>query len=117
MNAPAQTRIAVLPDDAAAQAESEARQAREAHTFAIKNISVRARAVCSDSTNDADSVPSPCISLCRVDAQTRWCDGCLRTLDEISKWSRLDATGKRLIWQAIGQRAAQAGAALAAEPL
>ena len=117
MNTPAHRRLTAVPDDAAAHADSEARQARETHAVAIKNIAARARSVCASSTNDADLVPSPCISLCRVDALTHWCDGCFRTLDEISKWSRLDATGKRRVWQAIGQRAGQVGAALAAEPL
>lgn len=119
MNAPAHKRLTAAPDDAAANAnaESEASQVREAHAVAIKKVAARARVVCSNGTNDADSVPSPCMSLCRVDARTRWCDGCFRTLDEISKWSRLDAPGKRRVWQAIGERAGQVGAALAAEPL
>lgn len=117
MSAPAQMRVAAPPGDAAAHADSKARQALEAHAVAIKKIAACARAACSCDTNDAELVPSPCISLCRVDARTHWCEGCFRTLDEISKWSRLDATGKRRVWQAIGQRAAQVGSALAAEPL
>ena len=117
MNAPVHKLLAAPPDDAAANAENEASQARKAHAVAIKNLATRARAVCSDGTNDADSVPSPCVSLCRVDAHSHWCEGCFRTLDEISKWSRLNAPGKRRVWQAIGQRAGQVGAALASEPL
>ncbi|MCY7370783.1 MAG: DUF1289 domain-containing protein [Polaromonas sp.] len=61
--------------------------------------------VCSKGQFDSEAVPSPCISLCRVDPHTGWCDGCLRTLDEISEWSRLDEAGKRRVWQAIGRRA------------
>jgi uncharacterized protein len=115
MNAPAKARLAAPTDDAASQAQSEEGQGHEAKAVAIKKIAARARAVCADGTNDADSVPSPCISLCRVDERTQWCNGCFRTLDEISKWSRLDAPGKRRVWQAIDLRAGQVGSALAAE--
>ena len=97
--------------------DNAALQTREARAVAIKNIASRSRTVGRNATNDADSVPSPCISLCRVDANTQWCDGCFRTIDEISQWSRLDAAGKRRVWQTIGQRAGQVGAALAARPL
>ena len=107
---------AAAPNNKAANGKIGAVQARAARMVAIKKVAVRARTVCLNSTNDADLVPSPCISLCRVDAHTHWCDGCFRTLDEISQWSRLDAVGKLCVWQAIGQRAGQASAALAAEP-
>lgn len=29
---------------------------------------------------------SPCINVCRMDAATGWCEGCLRTLEEIAAW-------------------------------
>ena len=29
---------------------------------------------------------SPCINICRMDEGTGWCEGCLRTLDEIAAW-------------------------------
>ncbi len=35
----------------------------------------------------ADDIPSPCINVCRMSPQTGWCEGCLRTLDEIACWS------------------------------
>jgi predicted Fe-S protein YdhL (DUF1289 family) len=34
-------------------------------------------------------VPSPCINICRMDAPSGWCEGCLRTLDEIAAWGRM----------------------------
>jgi uncharacterized protein len=34
-----------------------------------------------------DDVPSPCINVCKMDPQTGWCEGCLRTIDEIACWS------------------------------
>ncbi len=49
-------------------------------------------------------VPSPCISVCRMDAATGWCEGCLRALDEIGVWSVLDDEEKRGVWQQLSQR-------------
>ena len=53
--------------------------------------------------NDAP-VPSPCISVCRMDERTGWCAGCLRTLDEIAAWSLLDDEEKREVWVDLGRR-------------
>ncbi len=50
------------------------------------------------------SVPSPCINVCRMDDATGLCTGCHRTLDEIAGWSTLDDDGKRAIWTLIGER-------------
>jgi predicted Fe-S protein YdhL (DUF1289 family) len=53
-------------------------------------------------------LPSPCISVCRVAASSGLCEGCLRTLDEVAAWSRLDDEGKRAVWARIEQRALRA---------
>lgn len=37
------------------------------------------------------SFASPCIGVCRMDAESGLCQGCFRTLDEIAGWSA--ATG------------------------
>ena len=39
-----------------------------------------------------------------MDAAGLWCNGCLRTLDEITVWSRLDDDGKRAVWALIDAR-------------
>lgn len=52
----------------------------------------------------AAPVPSPCISVCRMDERTGWCAGCLRTLDEIAVWSMLDDEEKREVWVDLGRR-------------
>lgn len=49
-------------------------------------------------------VPSPCRSVCQMDAATGWCRGCLRTLDEIGAWGQADQASKQAIWQRIAQR-------------
>jgi hypothetical protein len=60
-------------------------------------------------------VPSPCNSVCRMDANGRYCVGCLRTLDEIAGWAGFDDARRRLIWKELRQRGAQA-ARSACEP-
>lgn len=52
----------------------------------------------------ATGVASPCIGVCRMDAPTGWCIGCLRTLDEIAAWSRLDDAGKRTVLARLPER-------------
>ncbi|GAB2905784.1 hypothetical protein GCM10027093_49740 [Paraburkholderia jirisanensis] len=58
-------------------------------------------------TQNPTPVPSPCINVCRMNPATGWCDGCLRTIDEIASWSLLDDTAKRAVWDAIDVRHAQ----------
>ena len=53
----------------------------------------------------ASAPPSPCNSVCRMDAATGWCEGCFRTLDEIAAWSRLTDAQKREVWRQLGERA------------
>ena len=52
------------------------------------------------------SVASPCISVCRMDASTGLCEGCLRTIDEIAAWSVLDDDARHAVWDAIARRRA-----------
>ena len=51
------------------------------------------------------NVPSPCISVCVMDAASGLCKGCWRTLDEIAAWSTLPDAGKRAVWGKISLRA------------
>jgi len=34
----------------------------------------------------ANTVPSPCINVCRIDRRSGWCEGCRRTVEEITRW-------------------------------
>jgi prolyl-tRNA editing enzyme YbaK/EbsC (Cys-tRNA(Pro) deacylase)/predicted Fe-S protein YdhL (DUF1289 family) len=74
----------------------------ESHADAIKLIAARARTVRAK----GEFVPSPCISVCRISADTGWCEGCFRTLGEISAWSRSGPDAQRRLWQTITQRMA-----------
>jgi uncharacterized protein len=61
----------------------------------------------SDAAQGIAPVPSPCINVCRMDAATGLCEGCLRTIDEIAGWSKLDDPAKRAIWDQIEIRHAE----------
>jgi len=52
-------------------------------------------------------VASPCISVCRLDADTGFCVGCLRTIDEIAAWGALDDDARRDVLAAVARRRAQ----------
>lgn len=56
--------------------------------------------------NEEAPVPSPCISVCRMDSRSRLCEGCLRTLDEIAAWSTMSDADKRAVWALLPQRSA-----------
>jgi predicted Fe-S protein YdhL (DUF1289 family) len=57
--------------------------------------------------NDSDSVPSPCVSVCKMDTRRGLCTGCARSLDEIAGWARYSDAEKRAVWQRIAERRAQ----------
>lgn len=72
-------------------------------TATRKLVLARARTL-----REGEPVPSPCVSVCRMDAATGLCEGCFRTLDEIAAWSTLDDAGKREAWTRITRRIAEA---------
>lgn len=53
---------------------------------------------------DLGTVPSPCISICKMHPQTGLCEGCLRTIDEIAQWSTATEEMKRKVWVEIRRR-------------
>ena len=58
----------------------------------------------SQTIDSAAEVPSPCISICRMNAATDMCEGCFRTRGEIGAWSSAGEAGKRRIWRLIDER-------------
>jgi predicted Fe-S protein YdhL (DUF1289 family) len=49
-------------------------------------------------------VASPCIDVCRMNADTGFCDGCFRTIDEIASWSAYDDDAKRAVLARVESR-------------
>jgi predicted Fe-S protein YdhL (DUF1289 family) len=50
-------------------------------------------------------VPSPCVYVCRLDAQGL-CMGCRRSLDEIAEWPRASEARRRAILRELALRPA-----------
>jgi predicted Fe-S protein YdhL (DUF1289 family) len=48
--------------------------------------------------------PSPCISICEMDAATGLCVGCQRTIDEIVAWGSASENERRAVWRDISRR-------------
>jgi predicted Fe-S protein YdhL (DUF1289 family) len=47
---------------------------------------------------------SPCISLCILDPEAELCEGCGRSLDEISQWSRMSDEQRRAVMAVLPAR-------------
>ena len=62
---------------------------------------------------DDTEVPSPCVSICVMDAPTGLCAGCYRTLDEIAGWIDLRADRRRAIVAELALRRSVYGDAIA----
>jgi len=56
---------------------------------------------------EVTAVPSPCMSICRMDMDTGLCEGCLRMLDEIAAWGRMSEEEKRDVWMQLSERIAK----------
>ena len=54
-----------------------------------------------------DEVESPCIKICVIHSQARLCTGCLRSIDEITAWSRLSVEARREIMAELPSRQGQ----------
>ncbi len=63
-----------------------------------------------DAQLTATPVPSPCVDVCRLDAQGAYCVGCRRTLREISEWPQASEQRRREILSTVAQRKRSAAA-------
>ncbi len=61
----------------------------------------------SDDVWKRDEIESPCIKVCVIHPETRLCTGCLRSIDEITAWSRMSAEDRRAVMAALPGRAGQ----------
>jgi predicted Fe-S protein YdhL (DUF1289 family) len=67
-------------------------------------------------THASGTVPSPCINVCRMNAATGLCEGCLRTIDEIAAWGGMPDAARRAVWKQLHQRRAALPAAAVPGP-
>lgn len=49
-------------------------------------------------------VESPCIKVCVIHPQARLCTGCLRSIEEITMWSRLSPEARRAVMDQLPTR-------------
>jgi predicted Fe-S protein YdhL (DUF1289 family) len=54
-------------------------------------------------------VASPCRNVCKMDPVTCYCEGCLRTIEEIAGWSQADDAERRRVWALLPARVAWLG--------
>lgn len=71
---------------------------------AMRFLAASARHLRASEQSFAQTVPSPCVSVCQMDEATGLCQGCLRTLDEIGLWGNADDAFKRVVWTRIEAR-------------
>ncbi|MEE2859880.1 MAG: DUF1289 domain-containing protein [Pseudomonadota bacterium] len=43
------------------------------------------------------TIDSPCVGICTLDAGRQACTGCLRSIDEITSWSRLTPEARQRV--------------------
>ena len=51
-----------------------------------------------------DEIESPCIKVCVVHPEARICTGCLRSIDEITRWSKMTQAERRDVMAALPDR-------------
>ena len=54
--------------------------------------------------NPQAPVASPCNSICTMNAQTGYCNGCKRTIDEIMRWGSASDSQKQAIVDLLDAR-------------
>jgi predicted Fe-S protein YdhL (DUF1289 family) len=50
---------------------------------------------------------SPCVDVCILDPDSGLCQGCLRTLDEIARWSEMSEAEREQVIASLSQRSAE----------
>ena len=50
------------------------------------------------------TVTSPCINVCRIERRSGLCEGCRRTVDEITRWPLASDTERRASLASLPQR-------------
>ena len=51
-----------------------------------------------------EEIESPCVNICVVHPEARLCTGCLRSMDEIARWSRMTPEERRSVMAELPSR-------------
>jgi len=57
-------------------------------------------------SDNEEEVQSPCVSVCVIDDENGFCQGCFRTVDEIQGWWDLENAQKKQIIEEASKREA-----------
>ena len=57
----------------------------------------------------SQEIISPCISVCRINVESGFCQGCWRTCEEIRNWTYSDKTEKLEVLERLHERKKAAG--------
>ena len=82
-----------------AQAIADKSQASEARLRRMARLA--ARRAKGTAPWQQEGPESPCVKVCRLEPQERWCEGCYRTPAEIRDWPILDAPHRQAILERI----------------
>ena len=52
---------------------------------------------------------SPCVDVCIMDPDSGLCQGCLRTLDEIARWSEMSELEREQVVASLPKRSGERG--------
>jgi predicted Fe-S protein YdhL (DUF1289 family) len=61
-------------------------------------------------------IESPCVKVCVMDADQRYCAGCLRTLAEIARWGEMTAAERAAVGAQLPARRSASGSNVAEIP-
>ena len=45
---------------------------------------------------------TPCLALCKINRETRTCEGCNRTIEEITNWSKYSDEERLVVMKRLG---------------
>ncbi len=54
-----------------------------------------------------DEIESPCVKICVIHPEARLCTGCLRSIDEITQWTKMSAEARSDIMATLPARRSQ----------
>ncbi|MGY6704551.1 DUF1289 domain-containing protein [Roseinatronobacter sp.] len=63
----------------------------------------------TDAVWKRDEIESPCVNVCVIHPESRLCTGCLRSIDEISGWSRMTPQARQSVMAELPTRQALIG--------
>lgn len=61
----------------------------------------------SDEIWKRDEPASPCVNICVIHPEARLCTGCLRSIDEITAWSKMTNDERRAVMAKLPDRKGQ----------